>query len=50
MPPGEKAHMPASYIADVILFLASDAGAMINGASIPVDQGVRNFLPLPQTW
>ena len=32
--------MPASHIADMILFLASDQAAMINGASIPVDQGV----------
>lgn len=41
MPPGEQPPMPASHIADVILFLASDQAAMINGASIPVDQGVR---------
>jgi hypothetical protein len=40
MTPGEKPPMPASNIANVILFLASDAAAMINGASIPVDQGV----------
>jgi NAD(P)-dependent dehydrogenase (short-subunit alcohol dehydrogenase family) len=40
MAPGEKPPMPASNIANVILFLASDAVAMINGASIPVDQGV----------
>jgi len=32
--------MPASHIADLILFLASDQSAMINGASIPVDQGM----------
>jgi len=39
MPPGEKPPMQASNIANVILFLASDAASMINGASIPVDQG-----------
>jgi len=31
--------MPASNIANVILFLASDQAKMINGATIPVDQG-----------
>jgi len=38
--PGEKPSMPPSHIADLILFLASDQAVMINGASIPVDQGL----------
>ena len=46
MAPGEKPSMQPSNIADVILFLASDAAAMINGAAIPVDQGVCNDLSI----
>jgi hypothetical protein len=42
--PDQKSPMPASYIANVILFLASDQAAMINGASILIDHGVRRFL------
>jgi enoyl-[acyl-carrier-protein] reductase (NADH) len=37
--------MQPSNLANVILFLASDAAMMINGASIPVDQGVSTLVP-----